>query len=273
MSGGLVTPLIGIAAILYTLSASFHLALIARREFAGLARWSTRLAWLLHTLAFALLIIEQRHFPIYTLFEVSQLLVWLLMTPYICMEAIRREQAAGSFLTPVVAGVIVLSLLLPRSGLKPFLSDYPLALIIWHVGVTVLAYTSCFASSLFGSLYLFQERNLRRKRWGPLYYTLPSLEVLDNWSVRFAAAGFPMLTLGVAGGIALANRSWASLWHLDPKVLFTLLVWLVYAGYLLRRRGGWGGRKAAWWVVLGGGALLVNYYLINLASQLHRYGV
>lgn len=275
MMATLVTILTGGSAALYTLSATSHLSLMFRREYEFLARWSTRVAWVIQSVALALLVVHMGRFPIYTLFEVSHLLAWLLMTVYVVTEFVQSNQAAGSFLTPVIAAVMVLSLTLPHSEVNPDLvGSLPLDLIVWHVGVTLLGYAFFIGSFVAGSLYLIQDRNLRRKSFSPIYYKLPSLEALDIWAGRLVYIGFPLLTLGVAAGLSFAHVTWETFWQADPKVIFTVFVWTVYGGYLLMRKiWGWGGRRAAWWVVAAGIALLFNWFVINLASELHRFGV
>ncbi len=274
MTNQIVPLFTGGAAALYTLSAITHLSLIFRREFALLARWATRIAWVIQSVGLVMLVIEQGRPPVYSLFEVSHAFAWGLMTVYILIEFLRDNQAAGSFLTPVIATVLVLSLFLPKSGVEPFLGDQPVKLIVWHVGVTLLGYAAFIASFVAGALYLIQDMNLRRKNFGPIYYALPSLESLDILAGRLIYIGFPLLTLGMTAGLSFAHVTWETFWQLDPKVLFTVFVWLVYGAYLLMRKvWGWGGRKAAWWVVLGGVALLVNYFVINFASDVHRFGV
>jgi ABC-type transport system involved in cytochrome c biogenesis permease subunit len=274
MMAFLVVIATGAAAALYCLSAVAHLSLMFRREYAFLARWSTRIAWLVQSAGLVMLVAEQGRPPVYSLFEASHLLVWLLMTNYVVLEFLRDNQAAGSFLTPVIAAVMVLSLALPKSGVEPHLGEHPTKLIVWHVGVTLLGYAFFIGSFVAGALYLIQDRNLRRKHFGPIYYALPSLESLDIWAGRLVYLGFPLLTLGVGAGLTFAHVTWETFWQLDAKVIFTVFVWLAYGGYLLMRKvWGWGGRRAAWWVVAAGVALLFNYFVINLASNVHRFGV
>lgn len=267
-----VTWSTGGAAALYTLTAVAHLSLIFRREYETLARWSTRAAWLVHSVGLILLVLQTGRFPVYSLFEVSLLMAWMLMTPYIAMEYMQANQAAGAFLTPVIAVVMTLSLALPYPGGEPYLGEQPDRLIVWHVGVTLLGYLFCLGSFVAGALYLIQDRNLRRKSFGPIYYMLPSLEVLDLTARRFVYVGFPLLTIGVAAGLSFAHVTFAAFWEVDPKVLFTLFIWGVYGVYLLVRKGWrWGGRRAAWWVVAGGVVLLFNYLVINRTSDFHRF--
>lgn len=268
------TELFGFTAALHTLAAIAHIFYMFKREFAQLARWSTRTAWVFQTIALAVLIAETGRPPFHTVFEFSVFFAWLMVTNYTVMEMIRGDQSAGGFLTPVIAVVSVIAVTLPKPGSEAMIFEFPLALIIWHVGVSLLGYAFFTASFASAALYLMQERNLRRKRWGPLYYRLPPLEVLDTWSGRFVYLGFPLLTLGMCAGLFFAHVTWQTFWESDPKVLFTVFVWLFYAGYLLvRKLGGWGGRKAAWWAVIGVTGLLINYFVVNLVSRLHRFGV
>ncbi len=273
--GALLTGVFAASAVLYTLAAVAHLFYMFRRHFDTLARWSSRAAWGTHTVGLLLLIIHAGRAPVYTLFEFSYFLTWFMMTNYVAIEYLRDNQAAGSFLVPVVAVVQILSVGLPKPAPEHVvLEEFPASLIGWHVGVTMLGYAFFFASFVAGALYLLQERNLRRKRWGPLYYRLPSLETLDIWGGRFVYIGFPLLTMGMVAGLAFAHVTWETFWQSDPKVIFTAFVWLVYGAYLVLRAGwGWGGRKASWWAVAGAAILLINYFVVNMLSRTHRFGV
>ncbi len=266
--------LFGATAAFYTLAATAHIFYMFRREFDVVALWSTRLAWLIQTIGLVVLVLLVRRVPIYTLFEFSYFFTWVMVTNYIAVEFFRKDQTAGSFLLPVIAAVLVIDVALPKPASEHLLQSYPASLIMWHIGISLMGYAFFTASFVAGALYLLQENNLRRKRWGPLYYRMPSLEVLDIWGGRFVYIGFPLLTLGMASGLFFAHVTWETFWQSDAKVIFTVFVWLVYGGYLLMRKvWGWGGRKAAWWSVAGLAGLLINYFVMNLFSKLHRFGV
>lgn len=270
----LLTVLIfGGTAALYTFTAIAHVLYMFRSDYDRVARWSTRAAFLLHTLGLAVVVIQTQRLPVFTLFEFSYFFTWVLMGNYVAIEYMRKSQTAGAFLTPVVAAVLILSAGLPKPGAaEQMFQEFPASLIAWHVVVILLGYLLFVMSFVFGALYLIQERNLKRKKWGPLYYRLPSLETLDLWSGRYVLLGFPLLTIGVGAGAVFAHLTWTTFWQGDPKVIFTFLVWLIYGGYLLMRTVvGWGGRKAAWWSVAGVAGLLINYFVMNLLSKLHRF--
>lgn len=274
--GPLLATLLAATAALYTLSAVAHLFYLFRRGFESVARRATKIAWGVHTLSLILLVIHSGRAPIHTQFEFSMLLTWLLTAGHLLIDLFRNNQMAGPILMPLVAVLQVVGTALPKpvEEAHPTVDQLPNGLLGWHIWVLMLGYGFLAASFVAAVLYLVQERNLRVKRWGPIYYRLPSLESLDIWGGRFVYVGFSLMTIGLAAGIAFAQEIWQHLWRLDPKVLFTLLVWLLYAGYLLMRNlWGWGGRKAAWWSVIGTVGLLINYLVVNALSSLHRYGV
>lgn len=270
----MVTVAFGATAALYTLAAVSHVLYMFRRELAELARWSTRIAWGVQTLSLIAVIVYTGRAPVYTLFEFAFFFAWVMVTNYMVIEFWRGDQTPGSFLTPVIAMVTLAAATLPKPGLEGMIQEFPASLILWHVSVSLFGYGFFTASFVAGALYLIQEGNLRHKRWGPLYYRLPSLEVLDQWSGRFVAIGFPLMTIGLGSGLGFARVTWQTVWHLDPKVLFTFFTWAVYGGYLLMRVAwGWRGRKLAWWTIAGVFGVMINYFVINLLSSMHRFGV
>ncbi|MGE5673884.1 MAG: inner membrane protein YpjD [Mycobacterium leprae] len=260
-------------AALYTLVAIAHLFYIFRRDFDTVARWSTRLAWLVQTVGLILLLVTTGRAPFHTLFENAYFFSWLVATAYVILEFFRHDQTAGSFLMPVVAVIQIADAALPKPSSEHHLMALPTSLVGWHIGVTGLGYGFLLAAFVSGALYLLQDYQLRMKRWAPVYYRLPSLESLDIWGARFIYIGFTLMTIGVGAGLIFAQLIWQRFWEIDPKVLSTVLVWLVYGLYLLMRKvWGWGGRKSAWWAVVGAGCLLVNYFIMDMFSRIHRFG-
>lgn len=265
---GPATLLVGATALLYTLAAILHLVALLRREVERWAGWLTRSGWI--TLTGALLLLGLAgHLRLTSLLDFTLLFCWLLMTAYVGLALSMRSEAAGSFVLPVVAGALVLAMAVGEQGGS--VDGISGSFLLWHVGVALLAYASLFIASVAGALYLVQEGNLRRKRWGRLFYRMPSLEALDNWAVRLAWLGHPLLTLTMISGLIQAHGLWL---FSDPKITFTALLWLLWGGYLLMRQlRGWGGRKAAWVSLAGLAGILANWFLINLLSEGHRFGL
>src|SRR2546428_7955750 len=95
-------------------------------------------------------------------------------------------------------------------------------------------------------MYVLQERQLKAKRPGALYYRLPDLETVDRLTYRALALGFPFLTTGLILGVLWAGRAWGSVFAYDPLALLSFVAWVFYAGTLAgRAAAGWPGRRAA----------------------------
>nr|YP_009550480.1 heme attachment to plastid cytochrome c [Eustigmatophyceae sp. Bat 8/9-7w]QAA11414.1 heme attachment to plastid cytochrome c [Eustigmatophyceae sp. Bat 8/9-7w] len=99
-------------------------------------------------------------------------------------------------------------------------------------------------------------------------------ELLDIWSYRLIAFGFPCLTLGIISGAVWANQAWGSYWSWDPKESWALITWLVFATYLHSRLiKGWQGKRPAILATIGFFIVWMCYLGVNFLGQgLHSYG-
>jgi cytochrome c-type biogenesis protein CcsB len=101
-----------------------------------------------------------------------------------------------------------------------------------------------------------------------------SSEKLDSISYRSVAIGFPLFTLGgLVFGMVWAYKAWGTYWSWDPKEVWSLITWFVFALYLHTRVAmGWKGRRSAIIALLGFLAALFTYFGVNyLLAGLHSY--
>ncbi|NLC98355.1 MAG: cytochrome c biogenesis protein CcsA, partial [Actinomycetales bacterium] len=79
----------------------------------------------------------------------------------------------------------------------------------------------------------------------------------------------PLWTFGtLITGPIWAHYAWGRYWAWDPKEVWALVTWIVYAGYLhARDTAGWKGRRAAWIGLVGFGTFLFSYYIVNILSS------
>lgn len=93
---------------------------------------------------------------------------------------------------------------------------------------------------------------------------------------RMAAAGFPLLTLGLVLGAWWGKLAWGDYWGWDPKELWSLATWLVFLGYFHFRyvtAGRWS-RINSLLVLCGVALIVVTLLWANLAERfvgLHNY--
>jgi len=151
--------------------------------------------------------------------------------------------------------------------------------LVAHIIALLLAYAALSFSLLSSVMYLVQERRIKGKhklgeksRWAPLDW-LPPLDTLERLALATLEFGFPCMTVGLLiGSVLVQETSLGASYFLDPNILASFVMWIVYATLLLLRRGmGMRGRRAAY---VSGGALVVMMavWAVNFFSQVHRFG-
>jgi ABC-type transport system involved in cytochrome c biogenesis permease subunit len=76
-----------------------------------------------------------------------------------------------------------------------------------------------------------------------------------------------MLTLAIITGSVGASFVWGSGWALDPRFVWSLITWLLYAVLLHGRIViGWRGKRAAVFAIGSFTILLVSFFSIKLLS-------
>lgn len=96
-----------------------------------------------------------------------------------------------------------------------------------HVSTSVVASAALVLSGIYGSLHILLYRQMRARRFGPIFSELPNLERLAQLTRHAALAGFLFLTLGLNIGIWMAHRGRIPGFdYTDPNVLLTLALWI-----------------------------------------------
>jgi heme exporter protein C len=97
-----------------------------------------------------------------------------------------------------------------------------------HVASAIAAY-GCFAVVLVGGLIYLRNENL----------------VADRFARAGALVGVVFTTVTLVMGMLWAKPVWGAFWAWDARLTSTLVLWIVYAGYLLVRRLAEPGRQSA----------------------------
>lgn len=122
-----------------------------------------------------------------------------------------------------------------------------------------------------GILYLLQERGIKSKNVGFFFKRLPSLDLLDNMVYTCLTTGFALLTIGLITGFIYAKIIWGRFWGWDPKEIFSVGTWLIYAAILhLRINSGWRGRNSAVMTVVGFLLMVFTFLGVNLLLGGHH---
>lgn len=242
---------------------TYALALIgdlARVVARGSARWYatvalTALGWIVHTAYLANLAAQGRAVPVTGLRNSLLVLAWILVAIdlYLVVRSARRL-AVGLFVLPLVLIVLALAAWSPGGGW----SQSNAWLTFWgtvHGLLLLLGAVSTCVAFLAGLMYLWQADRLKSKRLPKPGFALPSLEQSERWNRGAITLAFPLLTAGMFIGLALivATRQagGATLAWTDPKVVSTVLMWILFAGLLhARYRPDWRGKRVMLLTVL-----------------------
>jgi cytochrome c-type biogenesis protein CcsB len=239
---------------------------------ARLGRMFLLIGAILHGAGFVARYLAAGYLPITNLFESLSFFAFSTVCVFLAFELRYNLRVLGTFVAPVAMIFGLLSALLPGEvrPLPPVLDSnwLPIHVLLLFSGYAVFAVA--FGA---GIMYLLMERELKAKRMGVIFKRLPSLDVLDDINNRCLKIGFPLLTLGIITGSIWAEYAWGSYWSWDPKEVWALVTWFLYAALLHGRMTvGWRGRKAAILAIAGFCAVLFTFLGVNLLLPgLHSY--
>lgn len=261
-------------ALIYLVGTLLYLHFIVKlkERSARLGRMFLLIGAALHGIGFAARYAAAGYMPIASLFESLSFFAFATVLVFLAFEYRYGLRVMGAFVAPVVFVFGLLSALLPGEvrPLPPILDSYwmPIHVLMLFFGYAVFAVA--FGAAI---MYLLMERELKEKRMGAIFRRLPSLDVLDAVNSRCLQIGFPLLTLGIITGSIWANYAWGSYWSWDPKEVWSLGTWLLYAALLHGRfTAGWRGRRAAILAIVGFCTVLFTFLGVNLLLPgLHSY--
>ncbi len=218
-----------------------------------IATWAVRLGWLLQTALLGLQAADAGGFPWATWAGSLNLFVWLAAGAYLIWGCRVRYRLLGVLVTPLAAALLAIAYA-GGGTTESHTTRYSDLFLALHVGLVLAAFAGFTLAAALSTLYLWQERRLKRREAGILRLRAPSLVKLDALVGRTIMVALPALTLGiVAGLVRLAGKGGG----FDVLMAVTLVTWGVYGGFLfLRYEAGWHGRKAAY-LALAGFALVV----------------
>lgn len=231
--------------------------------------------WLVQTVYILvyLLVISRSASQLFTLPGTLLLLSWVLAAVTLGLGRLLQLGLAVYMVHGVVLAALFLHLIRhPDTLVRQSEWNIPDELLLLHIGLALCSYAAFTLGAFWSGMYLFLHRRLKEKQWTSSLKRLPSLEKLERYSFRAAAAGAPLLLLAMGLGIVflfmLAEHSYMTDW----KVLSSFLVLALYAYYMacsMSRR--MPGHRLAVWNLGAYGFLLVNFLCTNRLSEFHQW--
>ncbi len=260
--------------ILYLISTLFYLIYLARKNeiIEKIGSYVLACACLVHLAATLFRYIEAGYTPITNLHESLSFFALCTAVFFLYLRKTYKIAGLGSIVLPIISIMVIWALTLssPIKPLPPVLQSYWLPI---HTGFAFIGDAIFLVGCLVSIIYLFAERDIKRKRLHTVFGSFPSLEMLDRINYRCMSYGFPFLTIGIITGSIWAQSAWGSSWSWDPKETWSLITWIVYAILIHNRLTmGWRGRKTAYLMILGFISVVVTFLGVNLfIGGLHSY--
>ncbi|HLM56040.1 MAG TPA: cytochrome c biogenesis protein CcsA [Pyrinomonadaceae bacterium] len=246
-----------------------------RRAAERITVYSLGFGFAAHTGALALDWARDGRYPLADTSEAVSFLAWTLVIAYWLVTWRHSVQALGALLLPVVSVLVFASQLIGGdAGLieRQHITGGGAAwLFPVHTTLLLFAYASFFVAFAASIMYLWQERELRLKKFSAVFHRLPSLTTVDDIGSTAASVGFTLLTLGIVTGVIWSQSRRGRVWHNDPIEFFALLTWVLYLT-LLHYRVQWRGRKAAWLGVAGFTLVVCTFLGAVLLGGFHVVG-
>ncbi len=205
------------------------------------------------------------HAPLSNLYESLVFFSWSVALALIVVWRRFGTDLVALLGVPIVF-LILASTFLIDPNIRPLIPALQSNWLVAHVFTCFLGYAG-FAVSFVAALLLLVARSSAKAA-----ELLPGKKLLDEIVYRSILIGFPLLTLGIITGAAWAEHAWGTYWSWDPKETWSLVTWLVYAGFLHARLSrGWSGGRTALLSVVGFCAVIFTYFGVNYLPGLHSY--
>ncbi len=224
----------------------------------------------LHTLAMTRRGLTIHSCPVNNLYEATTFLLWTLGLASLIYSLLPRLKFLGAFTSPVLFTVGVFALmpaLDPPHGLKPEFSG---GLRSLHAATILQGYGAFGLAAVAAAMFLAQQHDLKAHKLRALLSVLPSMQRLELVTTRLVMVGFALLTIGLVLGSQLPRQGGTSFFA-DSKVLWSVLLWLVYLEALVAHKFfGRSARRFACGIIIAFVFLLLTFGLTNKFSPLHQ---
>jgi len=223
-----------------------------------------------HFISMMIYTIASGHAPIQNLPHSLSLAAFALGSMFLFFQYKFNLKILGVFVSVLLSAIMLAVLMIP---------DVPVeknAVLkgVWFYSHIFLVFAGDAALALAcgaGILYLLQEKGIKTKSPGFFFKRLPSLDLLDNVGYTCLTTGFALLTIGLVAGFIYAKTIWGRFWSWDPKEVFSVGTWMVYAALLhLRIYSGWRGRKSAIMTIIGFFIIVFTFLGVNMLLGGHH---
>ena len=226
--------------------------------------------FVIHTAALVHGFVDSGAIPVRNLNETLSFAGWAVICTFLILQYYFNLKILGIYAAPLASLIMVVSFIVP----KTYVHDPEIFKSFWlflHILFIFLGEASFALACGVGLLYILQERAIKNKRPGFFFRRLPSLDLLDTIGYVCILAGFTLITVGLITGFVYAKAIWGKFWSADPKAIWSVITWLLYAALLHGRLMiGWRGRRSAIMAIIGFAVILFTFLGVNFLLEGHH---
>jgi ABC-type transport system involved in cytochrome c biogenesis permease subunit len=212
------------------------------------------------------------HPPITNVFEIFTILAFSVSFSYFILELVTDIRGTGPFIIIIsIIFQLISSLYIKES---PIVKDVLRSNLLGvHVVSALIGYSGITVSAVYGFLYLTLYKDIKLNKFGLIFNRLPNLEVLEKLSYYSAVIGFILLSFAMIIGIIWLPKAFPKFSFVDPKLIGTFIVWVLYGiGILSKTFGKWRGKKVVFLSIIGFVIAILSTMFTNfLSSSFHSF--
>lgn len=234
------------------------------------AFWLLSIVWVLQTIYFIEELIRRGEFPILTLARGLFFYAWVLVTFSLIINRFFRVDVFV-FFANIVGFIIMAIYLFAPSGRSDIVARHLMSgLLVIHVTIAFLAYGAFTLSFIFSAMYFFQNHMLKKKKWNKRMLRFGSLSQLETASFVCNMIGVPLLLISLILGMIWASIKLHTFYWLDPKVILSFVVIVVYSVFLYQKVAkGMHGMTLVFWNTAAFLIVIINYFLADSLTRFH----
>jgi ABC-type transport system involved in cytochrome c biogenesis permease subunit len=227
-------------------------------------------AFALHTIAMLQRGFSIAHCPVNNLYEATTFIAWAIVAAYLVIGLLPRLRFLGAFASPVLFAIGIFALMPALDSPHELKPQFFSVLTSLHAATILLAYGAFGLGAAAAGMFLTEQHDLKFHKLRAFFSLLPPIQRLEIITGRLVLAGFILFTIGLEAGRYLPRSADAGYWS-DPKVIWSILMWLVYLALLVSRQVfGQANRRFAYGVIAAFVFLLLTFWGTNLLSPLHH---
>lgn len=202
--------------------------------------YSLGIVWVLQTISLSIFFIHTKQVPLGSIFDVFFSLTWIIISISLILNLIKVMNFSVFFLNLI--GFILMSLnTFQPEHYQTQIQQIAVIneLLLVHIALAVLSYAFFAIAFVNSLLYIIQYRNLKEKNFDQNYFRIGSVATLETIVFYSTLIAWIILILSTILGAQWGIFAVGKEIFIDPKVIFSTIITLLYGVYIFIRIKKW----------------------------------